>query len=248
MDNLPLASITLFTFLITLCVWVGVFFIFLKKEFLEKIVILLVALSAGSLMGGAFLHLLPEASESLSIETLFNVFIVSFVFFFFLEKIFHWRHCHKADCPVHSFGYMNLVGDAIHNFIDGLVIAGAFLIDFTLGVTTTIAVAIHEIPQEIGDYGVLIYAGFKSKTALVVNYVVALTVVFGGIVGYFLFQHIERILPYLLPFAAGGFVYIATSDLMPEIKNEPNIKKSIFSFLIFIIGIMFMYLIKIINH
>jgi zinc and cadmium transporter len=143
---------------------------------------------------------------------------------------------------------MNLVGDSIHNFIDGLVIAAAFMVDFKLGVATTLAVAIHEIPQEIGDYGVLIYSGFKRKTALILNYLVSLAVVLGGIVGYFMFQHIESFLPYLLPFAAGGFVYIAASDLMPEIKKEMNIKKSMVSVLIFIAGVLLMYLVEMVGR
>jgi zinc and cadmium transporter len=118
------------------------------------------------------------------------------------------------------------------------------MINPVLGFSTTLAIAMHEIPQEIGDYGVLIYAGFKRKNALFVNYLVALTVVIGGIVGYFSFLYIEGIIPYILPFAAGGFVYIASSDLIPEIRNEKSIKKSMLSMLVFIIGIMFMYFIK----
>jgi zinc and cadmium transporter len=245
---ITLLTIILATFLITLCVWIAVFFIFFEKQFLDKIVIFLVSLSAGSLMGGAFLHLLPEASEMLSINSLYGTFLISFVAFFLIEKIFHWRHCHKDDCPVHTFGYMNLFGDSVHNFIDGLVIASTFIVDYKLGIATTLAVAIHEIPQEIGDYGVLIYAGFKSKTALFLNYAVALTVVLGGVVGYFFLSHIEGVLPYLLPIAAGGFVYIAASDLMPEIRKETNIKKSVTAFAIFVLGILLMYLVKLINH
>jgi len=241
---ITLLTIILATFLITLCVWIAVFFIFFEKDFLNRIVIFLVSLSAGSLMGGAFLHLLPEASEMLDVNSLYGTFLISFVLFFLIEKIFHWRHCHSGNCTVHTFGYMNLFGDSIHNFIDGLIIASTFIVDFKLGLATTLAVAIHEIPQEIGDFGVLIYAGFKNKTALILNYVVALTVVFGGIVGYFSFSHLEGILPYLLPFAAGGFVYIAASDLMPEIKKETNIKKSITAFAIFVLGIFLMYLLK----
>jgi len=241
---MTLFSIILATFLITLCVWVAVFFIFLKKELLSKITIFLVSLSAGALMGGAFLHLLPEASESLNIDTLFGVFLLSFVSFFFIEKVLHWQHCHKEHCHIHSFGYMNLVGDSIHNFIDGLVIASTFVIDFNLGVATTLAVAIHEIPQEIGDYGVLVHSGFSRKVALWANYLIALTVVLGGVVGYFSFSYLESFLPYLLPFAAGGFVYIAASDLMPEIRKETNLKKSIASFLVFILGIFLMYSLK----
>jgi zinc and cadmium transporter len=241
---ITLLSIILATFLITLCVWVAVFFIFFKKESLEKITVFLVALSAGALMGGAFLHLLPEASEKISINSLFGIFLVSFVCFFLIEKLLHWRHCHKESCNIHTFGYMNLFGDSIHNFIDGLIIASTFMVNPSLGIATTLAIAMHEIPQEIGDYGVLIYAGFTKKKALLLNYVVAFTVVIGGIVGYFSFNHLENILPYLLPFAAGGFVYIASSDLIPEIRKELNTKKSMISVFIFIIGIMFMYFIK----
>ena len=245
---MTLFTIILATFLITLCVWIAVLFMFFKKEVLDKILIFLVSLSAGALMGGAFLHLLPEASEAMSIDLLFGVFLVSFIIFFLIEKILHWRHCHKVDCSIHTFGYMNLVGDSVHNFIDGLVIASVFMVDVKLGIATTLAVAIHEIPQEIGDYGVLIYAGFKRKMALILNYAVALTVVLGGIAGYLLFSSLESFLPFLMPFAAGGFVYIAASDLMPEIRKESNLGKSIISFFVFIIGISLMYLIKIINH
>ncbi len=245
---MTLLLIILATFLITLCVWVAVLFMFFKKEVLDKILIFLVSLSAGALMGGAFLHLLPEASEAMSTDSLFGVFLISFIIFFLIEKILHWRHCHKSDCQIHTFGYMNLVGDSIHNFIDGLVIASVFMIDVKLGIATTLAVAIHEIPQEIGDYGVLIYAGFKRKMALILNYAVALTVVLGGIVGYLLFSSLESFLPFLMPFAAGGFVYIAASDLMPEIRKESNLKKSILSFFIFILGIAIMYLVKFIGH
>lgn len=237
------------TFVITLCVWIAVLFIFFKKEMLSKITIFLVSLSAGALMGGAFLHLLPEASEQLLPEKLFGIFLISFVSFFLIEKLLHWRHCHKiTECPIHTFGHMNLIGDSIHNFIDGLIIASTFLVDFKLGIATTLAVAIHEIPQEIGDYGVLIYAGFKRKTALMLNYVVALTVVLGGIVGYFAFSKLHIVLPYLLPFAAGGFVYISASDLMPEIRKEINLNRSLGTILIFILGILLMYLVKLINH
>ncbi len=243
-----LLSILIGTFSITLCVWVAVCFLFFKPKTLKKITIFLVSLSAGSLMGGAFLHLMPEASEGLAAETLFGIFLLSFAIFFVMEKILHWRHCHKADCDIHTFGHMNLIGDSIHNFIDGLVIAGAFMVDAQLGVATTLAVAIHEIPQEIGDYGVLIHAGFRRKIALILNYAVALTVVLGGVVGFFAFLHAQIILPYLLPFAAGGFVYIAASDLIPEIRKETNIKTSVGTLFVFSLGVLLMYLMKLISH
>lgn len=242
-----LLSIVISTFLITLCVWVAVLFMFLRKEALNSILVFLVSLSAGVLMGGAFLHLLPEAAEEMSADLLYKIFLISFVGFFLVEKLLHWRHCHRGNCEIHTFGYMNLIGDSIHNFIDGLIIASTFMIDFNLGIATTLAVAVHEIPQEIGDYGVLIFAGLKNKTALLLNYAVAFTVVLGGIVGYFFFLNLSNILPYLLPVAGGGFVYIAASDLMPEIKKETNLKKSMISILVFISGIALMYLLKVIK-
>lgn len=241
-------SIVLATFLITLCVWVAVLFMFFKKDFSGKIVKFLVAFSAGTLMGGAFLHLMPEAAEEINANWLFGIFLISFAGFFLLEKLLFWRHCHKEDCKIHSFGYMNLVGDSIHNFIDGLVIAGAFMVDISLGIATTLAIAAHEIPQEIGDFGVLIHAGFKYRSAMIVNYLVALTVMLGGIVGYFSFSILEGFLPYILPVAAGGFVYIAASDLIPEIRGEKDVKKSATTYIIFIAGILLMFLVKFLDY
>ncbi|KKP33015.1 MAG: hypothetical protein A2312_01150 [Candidatus Staskawiczbacteria bacterium RIFOXYB2_FULL_32_9] len=239
-----LLQILLATFSITLCVWIVAFFLILKKDVLPKITLFLVSLSAGALIGGAFLHLLPEASESMDINIVFFITMLAFVLFFFIEKVLHWHHCHKGECNIHTYGYMSLIGDSIHNFIDGLIIAGAFLLDIKIGIATTLAIALHEIPQEIGDFGVLIHAGFEKIKALTLNYIVALMVVIGGILGYFVSFYSENITTYLIPFAAGGFIYIAASDLMPEARKEKNLKKSIVSFLFFITGILLMYLMK----
>lgn len=239
-------NIIVASFLITLAVLAAVIFLYIKKELLSKILLSLVALSAGALMGGAFLHLLPSASEQMDINILYVIVLLGFIFFFFMEKLLFWRHCHDENCKIHTFGYMNLFGDALHNFIDGLIIASSFLIDYKLGMATTAAIALHEIPQEIGDFGVLIMAGFNKRKAFIMNYLVALTVIVGGVVGYFISFWLESLIPYLLPFAAGGFIYIAASDLMPEIRKEPNVKKSIISFFVFIIGIALMFLVKLI--
>ena len=243
-----LLNILIACFLISICVWVAVLFLFFRKETLSKITMFLVSFSAGALIGGAFLHLLPEASEGMEAEKLFFVVLFAFVSFFLIEKLFHWRHCHKENCEVHSLGYMNLVGDSLHNFIDGLVIASVFMVDFKLGIITTLTIALHEVPQEIGDFGVLIHAGFNKVKALVLNYIVATTVILGGVVGYFASFYIGDVMPYLLPIAAGGFIYIASSDLMPEIREETNLKKSIISFGIFLLGIIFMYAVKFLEH
>lgn len=236
------------SFIISLGALVGIFTLALREDKLSKILLFLVSLSAGALMGGAFIHLLPEASEKIESRTLYTTVLLSFVFFFFVEKLLHWRHCHKGKCHIHTFGYMNLFGDSIHNFIDGLIIAATFLVDIKLGIITSFTVALHEIPQEIGDFGVLLYAGFKKEKALVANFLVALTVVVGGIFGYFLSFSVNHFIPYLLPFAAGGFIYIAASDLMPEIRKETSLKKSMMSFGVFLVGIAIMFLAKIIGH
>jgi len=220
----------------------------IKEKLLQKILLFLVSLSAGALMGGAFIHLLPEAQEKYRDGNMFLIVLLSFIFFFFVEKLLHWRHCHKGECEIHTFGYMNLFGDAVHNFIDGLVIAATFLTDIKLGIATSLVVFLHEIPQEIGDFGVLLYSGFGRKKAIISNFLVALTAVLGGLIGYFLSFSIDRFTTYLLPFTAGGFIYIAASDLMPEIRKETNLKKSLVSFAIFIVGILLMFLVKFIGH
>ena len=243
-----LLNILIACFLISLCVWIAILFLFFKKETLSNLTIFLVSLSAGILIGSAFLHLLPEASEKIGSEKLFFVVLITFVFFFLIEKVFHWRHCHKENCEIHTFGYINLVGDSLHNLIDGFVIASVFLIDFKLGVITTLAIALHEIPQEIGDFGVLIHAGFNKIKALILNYMVASVVILGGILGYFASFYISGIVPYLLPIAAGGFIYIAASDLIPEIRKERDLKKSIKSFSVFLLGIILMFAAKFLDH
>jgi len=235
-------------FIISLISLIGIFTLMIKEKLLQKILLFLVSLSAGALMGGAFIHLLPEAQEKYRDGNMFLIVLLSFIFFFFVEKLLHWRHCHKGECEIHTFGYMNLFGDAVHNFIDGLVIAATFLTDIKLGIATSLVVFLHEIPQEIGDFGVLLYSGFGRKKAIISNFLVALTAVLGGLIGYFLSFSIDRFTTYLLPFTAGGFIYIAASDLMPEIRKETNLKKSLVSFAIFIVGILLMFLVKFIGH
>ena len=216
----------------------------MKKKSLEKSILILVALSAGALMGGAFLHLIPEAFESFLGESVFLYVLIGFIVFFFIEKVLHWRHCHKGHCEIHSFAYMNLVGDGLHNFIDGLIIAASFMVDFRVGIVSTLAIILHEVPQEIGDFGVLLHGGFKKVTALLLNFVSGITAVIGGIVGYFLSGMVENFTLILLPFAAGGFIYIAASDLVPELRNEKKLGRSLLIFLTFLIGVFMMYAVK----
>jgi len=234
-----LGQIIISTVAISLLSLVGLLTISINKKAFSKIILSLVALSAGALMGGAFIHLIPEAVETGNENTYLYV-LTGLVIFFVSEKALWWRHCHKEVCEVHTFAYMNLIGEALHNFIDGLIIAASFLANASLGVATVIATALHEIPQEMGDFGVLIHGGFTKKKAITYNFLIALTAVLGGIIGFYLID-ILKIESALLAIAAGGFIYIGASDLMPELRKETG-KKSIITMTIFILGIIIMWL------
>ena len=234
--------IILSTVALSVIALIGIFTLSIKPSLLKKILIFMVALSAGTLIGGAFLHLLPEALEMSETMYVFIMLIAGFSLFFLMEKLLHWRHCHKNHCKVHTFAYMNLFGDFIHNFIDGLIVASTFIINIPLGISTTFALAMHEIPQEIGDFGVLLYGGFSKGKALLMNFLTGLSCVLGGIVGYLFSNYFESFSAMLLPIAAGGFMYIAASDLIPEIRKEINLKKLLINFGIFLVGIVIMYL------
>ena len=157
-----------------------------------------------------------------------------------VEKIIGWQHCHKGDCNIHTFAYMNLVGEAVHNFIDGLIIGGSYVVSFPVGIATTLAVILHEIPQEIGDFGILLHGGYTRKRALFLNFITALTAVAGAIIALIASQYIPHLTQFLIPFAAGGFIYIAGSDLMPELHKETDTKKSFVQLVTFVLGIAVM--------
>jgi zinc and cadmium transporter len=216
-----LASVTV----VSLVAFIGIVFIGLKEAFLRRILMALIGFASGSLIGGAFIHLLPEAFEETG-QAMFYPVVIGIVFFFAMEKFLYWRHCHEEKCPVHMFVYLNLIGDGIHNFIDGMIIAASFILSYDLGVATTLAVIFHEIPQEIGDFGVLIYGGLTRRRALAYNFVSALTAVVGALTVYFL-AYIQGVEHFLVPFAAGGFIYIAATDLMPELHKRTQAKESL---------------------
>lgn len=195
-------------------------------------------------MGGAFLHLFPEAIEEFENGQAYLFVLSGFFLFLIIEKLIHWRHCHEGDCPVHTFAYMNLIGDGVHNFIDGMVISAGWLAGPEVGIASTIAVFLHEIPQEIGDFGVLVYAGITAKRALLFNFLSAVTAVIGAIFGFYLLSFSQIATKFLIAFAAGGFLYIAASDLIPEIRKEQAVKKSLIGFAVIILGIALMYLLK----
>jgi zinc and cadmium transporter len=237
----------LFTFISVLIVstisLVGIFFVSLKEEVLKKILLLLVSFSAGALMGDAFLHLLPEAVASAGFSLAVSLSIIlGIAVFFVLEKIIFWRHCHvlTSEAHPHPFAYMNLVGDSFHNFIDGMIIAGSFLASVPLGISTTLAVIAHEIPQEIGDFGVLLHGGFTRPKALFLNFLTALTAFAGASLILILSLKVEVVTSYLVPFTAGGFIYIAGSDLIPELKKHVSLKDSALQLLFMLFGVLVM--------
>jgi len=231
-------------FAVSLISLIGVFVLKLKIEKLRKILLLLVSFSAGALLGDAFIHLLPEAVEENGFTLNLSFYIlIGFLLFFVIEKFIHWHHCHlePEHCHPHTFAYMNLFGDSVHNFIDGLIIGASYLVSIPVGIATTLAVIFHEIPQEIGDFGVMVHGGFSTKKALFMNFLTALTAIIGVVIAIVLSSHLENISGFLIPFAAGGFLYIAASDLIPELKKETKISKSILQFITFILGILVMY-------
>src|SRR3989339_306044 len=250
--------ILLSTFLISLISFISVFTLAFSKQGLERIVLILVSLSAGGLLGGAFLHLIPEALEELSgtLEadasvTVFLYVIFGFCLFLIIEQFLHWHHDHHGEqcCKEErhlkskkALSTLILVGDGVHNLLDGLVIAAAFVVSPATGIVTTLAVALHELPQEIGDFGVLVFSGLKRSKALFYNFLSGLTAVLGGFIGFMFAEQSESVAVYLLPIAAGGFIYLAASDLIPEIKHSESSIRMFLHVFVLIVGIALMYL------
>jgi zinc and cadmium transporter len=208
-------------FLVSAVSFVGVLALYLQKN-LNELINYLVSFAVGGLLGAAFLDLLPN---SIGTNANWGFFVLAGILTFFLiELYFHWHHHHThAKCHhkhIHPVGYLNLIGDGAHNFIDGMIVAASFMVSVPLGLVTTIAVIMHEIPQEFGDFGILIYSGFTKTKALIFNFASALTAVAGALVTYFFIGSLDNFSLYLIPFAAGGFIYIAAADLLPEIHKH----------------------------
>lgn len=229
---------------------IGIVAFSLKQAWLKKILFYMISFSAGTLFGDAFIHLLPEIVEENGFGLQVSLYVLSGIaVFFVVEKVIHWRHCHhpvSEDHP-HPFAWMNVFGDAVHNFIDGLIIGAAYMVSVPVGIATTIAVVLHEIPQEISDFGVLVHGGFSKAKALLFNFLSAVTAVFGAIVALLLSSYIAHIEYFFVPFAAGVFIYIAGADFIPEIHKEVKVSKSLLQFLSFIAGIGAMMLLLLVE-
>ena len=242
-----MAEIWLYTLVsvifVSLISLVGVISLSINTERLKQILIYMVAFSAGALLGDAFIHLLPEIVNKAGFTLDISIYLLfGIIFMFIIEKIIHWRHCHLpiTKTHVHPFSIMNLLGDTIHNFIDGLIIGASYLVNIQVGIATTIAVILHEIPQEVGDFGVMLHGGFSKTKALFLNFLTALTAILGALVSLLVSTKIENITVFLIPFAAGTFIYIASTDLIPELHKECKPHLSTLQTIMFILGILVM--------
>ncbi len=226
--------------LVSIVSLVGLFFVSINRERLTHILFILVSFAVGALFGDAFIHLLPEAFEEMGFNLTTSLYILAGVLIFFvLEKFVRWRHCHiptSQEHP-HPIAIMNLIGDLIHNLIDGMVIGASYSVSIPIGIGTTLAVVLHEIPQEIGDFGIFVYGGYTPKKALLLNFLSALTAFAGALISLILGPHVKGYSLALLPITAGGFIYIAGSDLIPELKVCETLRDSSYQLISMILGI-----------
>lgn len=229
--------------IVSLLSLLGAGFLIFKRETVQKFITYTLAFSSGVLLGSAFLDLIPQSTQRLS-GLSYPLILVGIITFFTIEKFLQWHHHIEGDHHDDerhrrtSFAYMSLVGDGIHNFIDGIVIGAAYLVSFPLGLTTTLAVVAHEIPHELADFTVLIYGGFGNKQALLVNFITALTAIAGTVTLFLLSSIVTPLAQYMLPLAAGNFIYIAASDLIPELHKKRHPGTSILQILALIAGVL----------
>jgi len=217
------------------------------SERIQKVMVsILISYATGTLLTAALFGLIPEAIEEMGNvpNLVMFVILISIIFFFFLEKLIIWRNCADEDCEVHSAGgSLVLIGDGIHNFIDGIVIAAAFLTNFSVGLSASLAILFHEIPQETGDFGLLIHSGYSRKKAFIYNALSSATTIPSAIVSFFLLDSISIIVPYALSISAASFLYIALSDLTPELHQKWGFKQTIRQLSLMIVGVITMILI-----
>lgn len=237
-----------------LSVLAAALFLVLREPLRSHILPHLVSFATGALLGAAFLGLLPHALASVNSSDTHVIpmaVLLGLLIFFVLEKLVLWRHCHADHCEVHapdqqsrdySTGTMILIGDSLHNFLDGILIAAAFLTDIHLGVVTSLAVAAHEIPQEVGDFAVLLHSGFSRSRAFLYNVLTSLTTVVGGVLAYFTLQEMQAVLPYALAIAASSFIYIAVADLIPTLHQRVEGKAALQQVVLIAAGILLIYL------
>ncbi len=222
---------------------IGVFSLAIKEDVLKKYINFFISLAIGALLGDAFIHIIPEAYKSnLSSNKVGILIIVGIILFFIIEKFIHWHHHgeDKEESHIHPVGKLVLFTDGFHNMIDGIIIGASFLISPHVGIATTLAVILHEIPQEIGDFAVLIHSGYTKKRALWLNFISALASVLGLVIVFIFGSTVENSILWFVPIAAGGFIYIAVADLIPELHKTKELKHSIIQLGIIMLGVLAM--------
>ncbi|MGD2136437.1 MAG: ZIP family metal transporter [Gemmatimonadales bacterium] len=223
---------------------VGALALFIPTDVLKRLLLPLVAFAAGSLIGGAFFHMIPAAltHDGVALQVCGGI-VLGFVAFFALEQFLHWHHCHRAEADCRTpVTYLILFGDALHNFVGGVAVAGTFLIDVRLGIAAWIAAAAHEVPQELGDFAVLVHGGWSRARALTFNFASALTFLVGGVVTYAASASVD--VTFIVPFAAGNFIYIAASDLVPEVNKHRSPAQNVIHFVAFVAGLALLFAIR----
>jgi len=230
-------------------------FLLLSDNIQAKVLPHGVSFATGALLAVAFWGLIPHAFEEVGpaqVQTLSGSIMLGLLLFFILEKLLIWRHCHSASCEAHadieehshshgahkSAGTVIIIGDGIHNFVDGVLIAAAFLTDVKLGIVTSLAVAAHEIPQEVGDFAILLHSGYSKKKALIYNVLASLTTVVGGVLAYYSLEGLHDSLPYFLAMASSSFIYIAVADLIPTLHKKTDIKTSLQQIALILAGVV----------
>lgn len=225
--------------LVSLC---GIVLLPLGDKRYNRYLSLLVAFAAGTLLGDAFIHMIGESLEGSEYSPQVALFILGgFVFSFTIERFVHWHHCHTGKAHIHRIATMNLVGDSIHNFLDGLAIAAAFAVSLPVGIATTVAIVLHEIPQELGDFAVLLYSGYSKRKAIFYNLATACTAILGVLIGTYAIETFESIEKQVLLFTAGNFIYIAATDIMPELNRHEGIRRGLAHLIALVMGIGGMY-------
>jgi zinc and cadmium transporter len=201
----------------------GIVFLATDAAKLQRALLFLVSFAVGGLAGDAFIHLIPEAFRELGIQLSTSLLILAGILLFFcVERLLRWRHCHlpTSEHHVHPVATLNIIGDAAHNLIDGIVIGASYMVSVPIGLTTTLAVVLHEISQEVGDFGILVHAGLTVRKALILNFMSAVMAILGAVLALAVGPHIHAFSMVMLPIAAGGFIYIAGSDLIPQIQES----------------------------
>jgi len=247
-----LAWIILFTFIGgALSVLAAAIFLILPVSLRERMLPHFISFAIGALLGATFIGLLPHAVEnSAHVHGVMMTVLLGVLAFFVLEKMVLWRHCHADGREVppagrphnhHAVGIMILVGDGFHNFVDGVLIAAAFLTAIHLGIVTSLAIAAHEIPQEVGDFAVLLYSGFSRARALVFNLISSLTSIAGGVLAYYSLSDAQQALPYILAVAAASFIYIAVADLIPGLHQRTELAATAKQLVLIAAGVTVIY-------